>query len=162
MRRINKVLIFFLVFIMMLFFAFWQVLQSESFANRVSQRITNAIQKRLDAKVEFERVEFKLIPPGVDLEVIKVEGLKIPNEEIDCARHGGRPGFCVLCAGWGGRESLLQHAQATVPWPVAARRPSSQYIHPSPQGCESSLCLRFRHARRNRSRRIRVLSAPSR
>lgn len=72
MQNINKILLFFLAFVVVIFIAAWEVLQSHWVATRVSSMATKYIEQVYRAQVEFEALDFQLYPPGAELKNVKV------------------------------------------------------------------------------------------
>lgn len=68
MRRINTLLVFFLLFFAALSAAGWAFLQSRSFGRLLSRAITEVSEKKFDTKVRFSRINMRFFPPGLGLE----------------------------------------------------------------------------------------------
>lgn len=67
MTNINKILLLFLAIIMTSFIVIWEFVQSETFAGILSKNVTKYTKEILGADLKFDRVEFKLFPPGVEV-----------------------------------------------------------------------------------------------
>src|SRR5690606_6827131 len=74
MLRINKILLFFLFFILLSFVVAWKIVQSEPFAKILSSSITKISKDKLNLDVEFEKLNFKFFPPGAELYNVKLKG----------------------------------------------------------------------------------------
>lgn len=68
MKRINTLLVFFLLFFAALSAAGWAFLQSRSFGRLLSRAITEVSEKKFDTKVRFSRINMRFFPPGLGLE----------------------------------------------------------------------------------------------
>jgi translocation and assembly module TamB len=80
MNNINRILILFLFVLFLSFVGLWQYVQSASFANLLSKVATRYGQEFLSADVKFERINFKLYPPGV--EVVNLNINTIANDDL--------------------------------------------------------------------------------
>ena len=72
--KINKILILFCFMLVILFVMTWEILQSQWVASKVSVITSSYVAKVLDSKIEFEKLEFDLFPPGAKLKTVKFIG----------------------------------------------------------------------------------------
>lgn len=73
MRRINTILVFFLLFFSALTAAGWAFIQSKAFGRLLSKAITEISSKKFDTNVRFSRLSVKFFPPGLALENVSLE-----------------------------------------------------------------------------------------
>lgn len=73
MTNVNKILLLFLTVIMTSFLLIWEFVQSKTFADILSKNVTKYSKEILGADLSFERVEFKLFPPGVEVNNVLLE-----------------------------------------------------------------------------------------
>lgn len=73
MSKVNRVLVLFLTFIFLVWLSFLYVLQSRGFARLVSKKLTQTVKERLAVNIDFERIEFKLIPLGTILHNVRAK-----------------------------------------------------------------------------------------
>ena len=92
----NKYLAIFLFSIVVIWVAFWQVIQSEIFAGKVSQEVTKLVEKKLGASFSFKKLEIKVLPPGIEFESVKLKGLIEKKTNIDISVKKVRLNFAVL------------------------------------------------------------------
>lgn len=83
MRKINKILILFLVAMMISFMAVWQFVQSEFFAEFISDSISTYAEKKLNTNIKFEKLEFQLFPPGVNIKHIQLNKKDFKDYDLD-------------------------------------------------------------------------------
>lgn len=67
MSSVNKILVLFLIAIATSLFGIWEFVQSEFFASRLSTNVTKYTKEYLDADLNFDKIEFKFFPPGIEV-----------------------------------------------------------------------------------------------
>lgn len=89
MLKLNKILITFLLLIIVAFTFVWKFVQSETFAKLLSRSITKISKERLDTDIKFERITFKLFPPGVELYNVSIQKKRGDQAiDLDALRFG--------------------------------------------------------------------------
>lgn len=73
MTSINKILLLFILVIFTSFVGIWEFVQSEFFAGILSKNVTKYSKEYLGADLSFEKVNFKLFPPGVEINNVILE-----------------------------------------------------------------------------------------
>lgn len=81
-KRLNRVFVAFLALLGFILFILWQILHSSFFASKMSEVISQLIQKKTEAKIAFESSQINFFPPGVRLLKLKVEGLKVEDKKV--------------------------------------------------------------------------------
>lgn len=64
MRKINKIALFFFLFMTLLLVSAWRVIQSKAVSSRVSTYIKEVAKKELGADISFEGIELGIFPPA--------------------------------------------------------------------------------------------------
>ncbi|MCT4642578.1 MAG: translocation/assembly module TamB [Bacteriovoracaceae bacterium] len=67
----NKVLIFFFIFVGAMIIASWEFVQSQYVGEYVSEHITSYTKSKLKTEISFRNINFNLFPPGIALEQVK-------------------------------------------------------------------------------------------
>lgn len=85
MRKLNIILLAFVITIGAMFWAFWRGLQTEYVASYVSNRVSVFISKYISSDLQFERLSFDLFPPAINIHHLKFvsESSKIKELEFD-------------------------------------------------------------------------------
>ena len=73
MRRINKVVLIFFLFTLATFFVVIEVLQSDTMARSITKAVNKITEDRYGTRLEVEKLEFKLFPPGIVARNIKID-----------------------------------------------------------------------------------------
>lgn len=72
MNKVNKILVIFLAGMSLFFWAIWELLQTQWFANIVAERLSKNITRELGVDLKFERLGFKLYPPASIIKQVKL------------------------------------------------------------------------------------------
>ncbi len=104
MRRFNKILATFFVFILILLGAAWAFLQSRLFAEMISKTITEVSSRQLNAEVKFDRVSLRFFPPGLALENVR---LKYSKDGTSIEGQAGELGVSFSYDSFSGRKPRL-------------------------------------------------------
>lgn len=75
MISINKILTTFLILLSLSFFFIWEFVQSEFVAKNISNSITKYTRDNMQISFEFENIQFKLFPPGLEFRNIQAKSL---------------------------------------------------------------------------------------
>jgi translocation and assembly module TamB len=67
LRKINLILIIFILSVGISFIGFWKILQTQTVAQAISSRASAYISKYVSSDISFDRVSFNLFPPGINL-----------------------------------------------------------------------------------------------
>lgn len=89
MNKLNKFLILFLVIMTVLVGASWEILQSKWVGSKVSNLVTNYIESTYNAKIKFDKIEFKFYPPGAEIQNVN---FKYNDKNLDVSLKGARLG----------------------------------------------------------------------
>ena len=73
MNKINKFLILFLLFFVVLLWGAWEFIQSERFSSILVTRVAKKIEEATDGKLKFSRIEFQLFPPATLIKNLEIE-----------------------------------------------------------------------------------------
>ncbi len=72
MRKVNKILMLFVLGVVAASYLFWQILHSEQLADFLSQRINSLIKSEISTEIAFQNFEFELFPPGILLRNVTI------------------------------------------------------------------------------------------
>lgn len=73
MRKLNKILLLFLLVLLGLLVGIWEFLQSDLFGNNISKTLNKLTTSQLGVSVDFENLDFQLFPPGANLNQVIVK-----------------------------------------------------------------------------------------
>lgn len=74
MRSLNKILILFVFLIVLTSVILWEGLQSQWFASKLSVYATKYAKEILETDIRFSSINFKIYPPGAELQGVTVKG----------------------------------------------------------------------------------------
>ena len=89
MRRLNKILLLFLGFVVISMAAIWEFLQSDAFGESLSKNLNRFAQSQAGVSVHFENLDFQLFPPGANLNNVSVA---VDRKELKASLKAGRLG----------------------------------------------------------------------
>lgn len=85
MRRINKILIVFIILSIATIYGGWRFLHSERFSMEASKRVSKLLEEKLGVKLVFEKVKFGMFPPSTTFQNVKVYKKTNNNFLVDVA-----------------------------------------------------------------------------
>lgn len=67
LKKINYILISFLLMVMLTIFGIWKMIQTKYVADKISNKISYFVSQKISSNIKFEKLEFNFIPAGVTL-----------------------------------------------------------------------------------------------
>ena len=88
MRRINKVILIFIIFIVAIFYGVIEVVQSDFLGKSISLAANKALESKYGFSVKLQNVKFQLFPPGIEIQNVQIDDLQEKRISFKAANIG--------------------------------------------------------------------------
>lgn len=90
MRKLNRILLLFLLVVVAALVVIWQFVQSDTFGKSVSNNLNRVTKSQFGVSVNFENLDFQLFPPGANLNQVE---LQVNRQDAKGSAHVSKLGL---------------------------------------------------------------------